>query len=219
VAKERFKYGMGNGEVRSMVVNDDGMVSSAEAVEQLTSVFEVYSAATNRMQEAYDQLQGDVIRLRQELAQKNAQLERKNRLAALGEMAAGLAHEIRNPLGGVQLYASLLENDLRGQEIPLGWVEKISKGVRSLDRIVGDVLSFAQDHRCVKTEMNLSGLAAEALDYIQPQVRAAGVSVGIEGIDRLFLIQADVTMMRQVLAGVGWGGGAVGAGRVKGESC
>ncbi|MCH9021319.1 MAG: hypothetical protein IID32_00960, partial [Planctomycetes bacterium] len=108
-----------------MVVNNDGMVSSAEAVEQLTSVFELYSAATDRMQGAYDQLQRDVIGLRQELAQKNAQLERKNRLAALGEMAAGLAHEIRNPLGGVQLYASLLANDLQGQEIPLGWVEKI----------------------------------------------------------------------------------------------
>ena len=96
-----------------MTVNEEGVASSAEAVEQLTSVFEVYSAATNRMQQAYDQLQEEVTRLRQELAQKNAQLERKSRLAALGEMAAGLAHEIRNPLGGVQLYASLLENDLQ----------------------------------------------------------------------------------------------------------
>ena len=69
-----------------MMNREEGMVSSADAVEQLTSVFEVYSAATNRMQQAYDQLQQDVIRLRQELAQKNAQLERKNRLAALGEM-------------------------------------------------------------------------------------------------------------------------------------
>jgi nitrogen-specific signal transduction histidine kinase len=51
--------------------------------------------------------------LRAELSEKNRQLERKNRLAALGEMAAGLAHEIRNPLGGVQLYANLLAGDVK----------------------------------------------------------------------------------------------------------
>ncbi|MCP4711568.1 MAG: hypothetical protein GY869_23360, partial [Planctomycetes bacterium] len=79
---------------------------SAEAIDQLASVFAAYNETTNRMRLAHQHLKDEVARLRSELQQKNEQLERQDRLAALGQMAAGIAHEIRNPLGGIQLYAS-----------------------------------------------------------------------------------------------------------------
>src|SRR4029079_6902032 len=86
-----------------------------------------------------------VQRLRGELSEKNRLLERKNRLAALGEMAAGMAHEIRNPLGGIQLYASLLSKDVESMPAPLELVKKISTGVKRLESIVSQVLQFSRD--------------------------------------------------------------------------
>ncbi len=75
--------------------------------------------ASRRLQESHEALRSEVSRLKGELREANEQLERSRRLAALGEMAAGIAHEVRNPLGSIMLYARMLEQDLAGQGEPL----------------------------------------------------------------------------------------------------
>ena len=79
----------------------------------LAAVIQTYNEVTERLKVSHELLRREVCRLREELHQKNKELQRRERLAALGEMAAGVAHEIRNPLGGIGLYASLLERDLK----------------------------------------------------------------------------------------------------------
>ncbi len=180
-------------------VREAPSVNSTAAMDQLASVFAAYNETTNRMRLAHQRLKGEVARLRQELQQKNEQLERKNRLAALGEMAAGIAHEIRNPLGGIQLYASLLENDLSGQEDQLKVVRKISKGVKSLDMIVNDILAFTQDQNCNQTEVHLMGLVSEVIDYVQPHIAGSQIEIDRRQVDRGLICQVDLDMMRRVL--------------------
>src|SRR4051794_35927009 len=91
------------------------MTGPNRRLEELGRIILAYSDVTEKLQQSHDQLTSTVVALRQELGEKNRLLERKNRLAALGEMAAGMAHEIRNPLGGIQLYASLLADDLKSR--------------------------------------------------------------------------------------------------------
>lgn len=173
--------------------------ASEEAIGQLASVFSAYNEATERMRESYFRLQEDVAGLREELRQKNEQLERKSRLAALGEMAAGMAHEIRNPLGGVQLYASLLERDLQGQDGSLKWVQKIHNGVRTLDRIVSDILAFAHDQACEKGPVHVRSLVEDALDYCRPRLADSRVIIDLNGIDADLTMNADVFLMQRLL--------------------
>ncbi len=166
--------------------------------DELASVFAAYNETSDRMMESYRQLQREVSRLREQLRQKDEQLERKNRLAALGEMAAGMAHEIRNPLAGIQLYASLLERDLADQEEPLTWAQKITNGVRTLDSIVCDILAFTQDQICNKKEIRIRELLHQVLDYVQPQYGLDGVEIDTAGIGSEVEVQADENMLIRV---------------------
>ncbi|MCK5272814.1 MAG: hypothetical protein KAJ52_09550 [Sedimentisphaerales bacterium] len=173
--------------------------TSAAAIDQLSSVLASYNETTSRLHNSYQQLNKEVARLRLELREKNEQLERKSRLAALGEMAAGMAHEIRNPLGGLQLYASLLDRELSGQNEARQWVEKMSRGIGTLDAIVSDILAFTQDQSCAKTEVNLSALLSEVLDYVRPRIESRPVSINHDDVDRELIVCVDFNMMKRIL--------------------
>lgn len=147
----------------------------ARRIEELGQIIMAYSEITERLQESHDQLRETVQTLRQELSEKNRLLERKNRLAALGEMAAGLAHEIRNPLGGIQLYASMLGKDLAGQTIPLETVRKISSGVKRLEALVGQVLHFSREITANPAPCDLAEIVSNAIELATPVMQSAKV--------------------------------------------
>ena len=169
-----------------------------KAMEELASMFEAYNELTERMSRSHEQLQSEVTRLHEELKQKNEMLERKSRLAALGEMAAGVAHEIRNPLGGVQLYASLLAKDLEDNPESLKWVKKISKAVVGLNQIVTDMLTFTNSSSCEKTEINLAGILVEASDMSAMQAREKEARIIID-CDSDLVVNADINMIHRIL--------------------
>lgn len=119
--------------------------TDGEREHALTAIIAAYNEVTERLKDAYDRLQREVRRLREELEHKNEELRRRERLAALGEMAAGLAHEVRNPLGGIALQATMLEQELGDRPAAVTMSRRIRDGVRMLDRLVSDVLGFAQE--------------------------------------------------------------------------
>jgi signal transduction histidine kinase len=136
---------------------------AVQGLDDLSAILEVYSQATERLQQSHDRLLQEVSRLSAELEHKNNLLARKTRLEVLGEMAAGVAHEIRNPLGGILLYAGLLERDLATLPEPLRLVRSIMTGVRSLDAIVGDLLSFTRGFEAHPRRCELRDVAEDAL--------------------------------------------------------
>ena len=70
------------------------------------------------------------------------EISRMDKLAALGQMAATMAHKIRNPLGGIAGFAGLLQLDLEGNENGRRLIGKITEGVDKLNRIVANLLSY-----------------------------------------------------------------------------
>ena len=81
-------------------------------LDELAELVRAYNDVTEKLRRSHETLSAEVVRLRGELASADAQLQRSKRLSALGEMAAGIAHEIRNPLAGIQLYAQMVVEDL-----------------------------------------------------------------------------------------------------------
>ncbi len=147
--------------------------------EDLANIIAGYNQATERLQESHNALQREVRRLRRELENKNRQLERRKRLAALGEMAAGLAHEIRNPLGGIQLYANLLRRDLENQPELQRIADKIASGVKDLDRIVSDVLALTHTVKPKFKSDDVVRILNSAVELLTPMIEQNKTQVSV----------------------------------------
>jgi two-component system sensor histidine kinase HydH len=171
---------------------------AARRMEELGRIILAYSEVTERLQQSQEQLRRTVETLREELSEKSRLLERKNRLAALGEMAAGLAHEIRNPLGGIQLYASMLAQDLADREGPLKTVRKISAGVNRVEALVGQVLQFSREIAVHPRSIDLATVVDQAVEYAQTTLSERNVTCRVEG-DSSLPATADPLMLGQAI--------------------
>ena len=84
------------------------------------------------------------------------QVELKERLTALGEMSAGIAHELRNPMAVIIGYLSLLSRDQ--SEAGKGIIRDITAEIDGMNRIIGDLLTFARPASLNKAECSLKEL-------------------------------------------------------------
>jgi signal transduction histidine kinase len=181
--------------------------------EQLATMIRQYSEVTERLKLSHDQLQRTVQSLRNDLAEKNRELERRNRLAALGEMAAGMAHEIRNPLGGIQLYASLLAKDMKEQPGSLAIVNKISAGVTHLERLVSQVLQFTREMKAHRAMTDVAEAIEQSVELARPAFTGMGVNCDFNGprplsmyVDPHLLGQAALNLLLNAAEAAGQGG-------------
>jgi len=149
----------------------------------------------------------DVTRLKRLEEQES----RNRRLVSMGEMAAGIAHEIRNPLGSLELFASHLVDELRGgrQEELAGHV---LKGIQNLSRITGNLLLFARKVEPERRPVDLAKVAGEAVLYARAALSAKGVALEealepapVEG-DQDLLRQAVLNLLLNAVQAVGEGG-------------
>lgn len=183
-------------------------------IEELGRIIMAYSEVTERLQESHERLEKTVTALRGELGEKNRLLERKNRLAALGEMAAGMAHEIRNPLGGIQLYASLLSKDVADREAALTLVKKISGGVRRLEALVSQVLQFTREMTANAADTDAAEVIDQAVELAARTFAERQVQVHVRGprpmrvrVDPLLLGQAVLNLLLNAAEAIASGGG------------
>jgi signal transduction histidine kinase len=156
-----------------------GAAARSLTASDLAELMGAFNEVTGRLEATHESLRREVARLQGELREANEQLQRSKRLAALGEMAAGIAHEVRNPLGSIRLYARMLEQDLADRPGEKQIAGKIAAAVYGLDGVVGDVLDFARELRvCAQAAEpgELYDRALEACWAADPEA-ASGVRV------------------------------------------
>ena len=178
-------------------------VNSTMKEADLAELMRAFNDVTQKLQTTHETLRGEVARLSRELSEANEQLARSRRLASLGEVAAGIAHEVRNPLGSIRLYAKMLVDDLPDRPKQQATAGKIADAARSLEAVVGDVLTFSKEIK-LRYEPCVAGEAFEqALESTVPGGAASlrNVSVRIVGV-RDAVFEADPGLLQQVLVNV-----------------
>ena len=99
------------------------------------------------------------------------ELERSQRLAAMGEMAASLAHQLRTPLAAALLYASNLGQPGMSEEARAKFSDKATGQLRRLERLIQDVLLFARGESIGRDVIPAAELFAEAAQTMEPLMR------------------------------------------------
>ena len=182
-----------------------------------------------------DELEVALERVKQsheELVSAQQKLVQTERLASMGQIAAGVAHEINNPLGTIILYSHLLLKQLIGpavggtsfggaaDEAVQADLQMIVREATRCKNIVRGLLDFGRQSRVSKAPTSLAELAGEVKTIMGPKAAAAGVSLSVDVPEGLPVMMIDHTQIKQMLVnlvqnGIDAVGPAAGAGEVR----
>jgi signal transduction histidine kinase len=161
------------------------------------------------------QLQQEQVRLLQEIDNWNQELQKRvreksdalqraqseiaqsDKLAALGYLSAGMAHEIRNPLNSISLFVQLMRQNTADPE-QLDYQGKILKEIDRIDAIIRKLLDASRRTRTITNDISLDRVIDNALEVFSPQIETGKIRVTRSCCDPLPPIKADATELEQI---------------------
>lgn len=127
------------------------------------------------------------------------EMRRKEWLASLGEMSAGMAHEIRNPLGALAGAMQMLRKDLQADETSQRLMDIAVREATRLDTIITEFLQYARPPALNLAEFDLNKVLAETLDLVQHEARTrTNITIVTSLADGALPGQVDQDQMKQV---------------------
>lgn len=145
--------------------------SSPADDENLRQAFALFSETSEKLAGTYLELQAQVARLTSELADANGELARRERLSALGEMAAQVAHQLRTPLATALLYTGHLTRPQLAEHDRIRFAEKTLSRLRYLERLIQDMLLFVKGARLSEETFPVTPLLEEVAQTMEPHAQ------------------------------------------------
>ena len=121
-----------------------------------------------------------------------AQMELRARLSSLGEISAGIAHEMRNPMGVIAGYTKLLAKKVDNSLMHT--VDAISKEISVMDRIISDFLSFAKPTELTISDLDLKMIIGNCVSVVTGERKDIHTHFDSDG---LFVLKGDEVLLRQ----------------------
>jgi PAS domain S-box-containing protein len=140
-----------------------------------------------------------------QLRQLERQLKQQRHMAALGEMAAGIAHEIRNPLGAIEGFARLLKKDLEDASLDSfsKMASRIIEGTENLNYVVSNLLDYARPVHLEYQMFSVQPVICSLRDYLDGVLREQNVELIIQDPGPEMQLRGDVRQLRHVLINLG----------------
>ncbi len=155
----------------------------------------------SRILDESNQFEGVVVLFRDitEIHDLRHQVERMERLALLGELSAGIAHEIRNPLAGIKAATQLLEEDIQPNAFQSEVVTRIVREVDRANRLLKEFFKFARPTRPRPAYCKLADIIDAVYLLMAPRLKDRGIRWHIALADDAQQIFADETQMEQIV--------------------
>jgi len=125
-------------------------------------------------------------------------MQQAEKLVALGQLAAGIAHEINNPLGIILCYTDLLKDDLSQAPDRLKDLEVIGKHAKNCQHIVRDLLSFARNQQTTRTLGRINTAIEQVVSMVSSQLSKQRITMTLELDAEIPPFEVDMEKMKQV---------------------
>jgi signal transduction histidine kinase len=138
----------------------------------------------------------EAAREREEL--QRAQLAHTEKMAAVGTLAAGVAHEVNNPLSGVLASIENIQGNPEDQEMRDRYLELIADGLKRIERTVANLLNFARPREIKLERTSINHNLRHVVELVKYQFRAAAIEVKMDLDDDPAAVEADHFQMEQL---------------------
>jgi two-component system, NtrC family, sensor kinase len=169
-------------------------ISSGDEIGELAQAF-------NHMTSNLQSSRAELERAMQQVRTTQEQLIQSEKLSAVGQFVAGVAHELNNPLTAVVGFSELLQQT-NTDEKARGHLDRIARSAHRCHKIVHNLLSFARQHPPERKLINLHTALDEVLDIMAYELRTGNVTIVREFAPNLPAIMADVHQLQQVFINI-----------------
>ena len=177
-------------------------VQSKNEIGQLISSFNRMIERLKEKQESLDDHLKSLESTNRQLKQAQEELIRSEKLASIGRFAAGVAHEVGNPLGAILGYTSILQKGGIEQEEEKDYLNRIEKEIERINRIVRELLDFSRPSKFEIREVNVNKVVENALSLLSYQKNFKNIQTQLNLQVNLPLIKGDESQLSQVFINI-----------------
>ncbi len=193
------EVGSGNLDTSLKITSQDEMGTLALVINEMTLALKKSHA---QLEEWGRTLEGKVQERTQELERIQAQLIRSEKLASLGELVAGIAHEINNPLTGILVFSSLMSNDSRLHPALKSDLATVIQETERCASIVKGLLDFSRESVPQKTWTSINDILDASLALVKNQAQFHNIDIVLDYSPDIPAIMADPHQIEQVFINI-----------------
>jgi two-component system, NtrC family, sensor kinase len=177
-------------------------VTSRNEIGQLIGSFNLMIERLKEKQESLDSHLESLEFANKKLKQTQEELIRTEKLASIGRFAAGVAHEVGNPLGAILGYTSILQRDGINQGESKDYLKRIEKEIERINRIVRELLDFVRPSQFEICDVEVNKVIENTLSLISHQKNFGGIKTQLDLQPNLPTIKGDESKISQVLINI-----------------
>jgi len=160
----------------------------------------IIDSSTTLMKSDDNEEQGIIINLADitQLKRLEEEAERKNRLTAMGEISMQVAHEIRNPLGSIELFLSMMRMDFDEDSGEMELIQHITSATRSMNHIISNLLEFTKPKPAILEKEDSNSLLSEFVEFARFPALQQNIEIQVELEAACPEIRANRELLKQV---------------------